>query len=959
MVLDGGFQAGGLVKLCGLKTCARLSPGLESVGGEFLDDLESANFNGALAQLVEYHDDLKRWFVVTMDGVLLQVREKNLRLAGSDDLGQRDLVMGPTSELEFAATELAQCLSDKGYANIQLVLAAHHRAELLEVADVLESDGLFSRLADGIEAGYLGRGGRGKTLMLDLQHESTPAVAKASNALVLQDMNFGAISGMLAGYAEEHMDFVLHSRTPLMFRKTFASTADASNYMPPTATPTEVDHFLGIMHRKRICLLEFIGPDSGTVTLISRDDDEAKPIKIAAHPGTLLVFMCSQYDYQYVPQGQSLVIQAWFLEEPPTVTFQGDVLGDLALLDTSVKGPPMPKVKFEIAMTGMGVREPAVSDNASMYWNVFRHAGADGFQVIPMTRYDLEFYAEWRADRQTALNMGKMYCRHQGHCEGLELFDASFFNVSNSEAKGMDPEQRMVLENGWKAMHEAGYTKDKCVRSGAHVGVYVAQNESDWPFVPLPPDAACGMGSVQAIIAGRFTFVFNLKGPCTIMNTACSSGLTALHNAKLVLCYPHDPVESFLVCGVSMNTTPNVFMGNCSTSALSFMGRSFTFDKGADGFGRSEGATGCVWKLLPWSEEVYGMLAGSGLNHDGRSASLSAPNGPAQERAIRSVLEEVKIDPPEIDCFECHGTGTSLGDPIEVGAFKRLYNRKPRFTAVLSTSSKSNIGHTEANAGLAGFMKCILMVMHCECPSNIHLREQNPHLDTDGFPNFFVSEAVLMTANSCYAGVSSFGVSGTNGHCLAYGKNSVTTRAFERKNPKYVMLSLIRSAVPDVIQTHEGWESWENTGMPHCNKPDTEYEIEVVEGGKVLWHEVEKPQLRKREGPFYITGSFNEWKMEQMVSDDSVDGLHVVEVEIGEEGQESFQIVCDEDRDLAFFPDTPGCTRKTASILGPEPAPSREDSWVICGEPETYFRVEFFIVESGTRTTINWMPIKD
>merc|ERR1719210_669660 len=225
------------------------------------------------------------------------------------------------------------------------------------------------------------------------------------------------------------------------------------------------------------------------------------------------------------------------------------------------------------------------------------------------------------------------------------------------------------------------------------------------------------------------------------------------------------------------------------------------------------------------------------------------------------------------------------------------------------------------------------MVMYAECCSNIHLREQNPHLDTDGFPNYFMSESLLMTANSCYSGVSSFGVSGTNGHCLAYGKNARTSRAFENKNPRFVMLGIIKHAVPEIQQTHEGWEAWENAGMPHRNKPDTEYEVEIADGGKVKWHEVEKPQLRKREGPFYISGTFNNWRMEQMISDDRVDGLYVVEVEIGEEGQESFQIVCDEDPYLAFYPSVQNSTRKTAPIMGPELAPSKEDAWVIRGEP--------------------------
>nr|AQS99228.1 type I polyketide synthase [Gambierdiscus polynesiensis] len=978
-----GYHVGALVTLSGLKRGARLIPGTESLPGSALQSPTSVDFNATLAQLVEYHAEQKRWLLVTMQGVLLMASSKNFRLAVSSELGECDIVMGPTSAPRHIAARLAQVLLDKGYANATVVLSAEERQEVIELARNLEQGGHFTRLAKGSEEGYLGRGGRGKTIMLDLQAKETPRAARESSALAQLDGNIAVLSSMLSGYAVEHMGFLIHSRTPLLMQRTMGGAEDEAKYPLKAPTQQEANNFLGIMQRRRICVLHFMGPSGGTVKLLpllpgggceaDNEDEEAeeeedegaierpKEVRLAAKPGNLLVFLCDQYEFSYTSKGDSVVLQAWFLDNPPDFVIAGPVSGNMEAIASVAQGPPLPRGGTEtVSLVGAGYRNPGHSDSADKYWMCTRNCGGDGMLQIPFTRYDLEFYAEWRLDRQSALNMGKMYCRHQGHLEGIELFDGSFFNISAAESGGMDPEQRLTLETGWCALYDAGFDRMKLQRSGGHIGVFVGVSGSDWHWVPLPPNVSAGMGATEAVIAGRVTFALNIKGPAQIINTACSASLVSMHSGKLHLLFPHDRMEAVLTTGISINTTPHVFMGNCFTNALSFMGRSFSFDKSADGFGRSEGTSASCFKLTPFNtDEVYGILAGSQANHDGRSASLTAPNGPAQERCIRSVLAETKLEPPEIDCFECHGTGTSLGDPIEVGAFKRLYNRKPRLNPVLATTSKTNLGHTEGGAGIAGFLKCILMCMHTECCPNIHGRELNPHLDNEGFPCYFTTEGATMTADSCYAGVSSFGVSGTNGHCLGYSKNTLTSRGTAQQDYNKTMVGKIKDAVPNILTDSKDWKNWVNLGKPHFERPGQEYEVEALRDGSVTWRPLERRALRKSEGPFFIRGSFTSWTMDQMMVDSSVIGLHYFELEMGDTGQETFQIIYNLDENMAFYPAEENCRRKTVPILGPDTPPSNDNAWLIKGTPGTYYKVEFFVFEQGARQTITWMAVKD
>jgi len=587
-------------------------------------------------------------------------------------------------------------------------------------------------------------------------------------------------------------------------------------------------------------------------------------------------------------------------------------------------------------------------------WSAVRHGGCDGFLEIPAARFDVDTYIDYY-DQQRAVSRGMSYCRHQGQVEGIDIFDASFFTIPDQEAYGMDPEQRILMETGWLSLAHAGYDRKKLQKDSAHLGVFVGISGSDWRDVCQVPSAN---GVPETFIANRFSYAINLKGPSFIMNTACSASLVATHSAKIHLLFPWDPLDGCVCAGISLNLSPGTWAGNCAGNMLSFGGRSFTFNGSADGYGRGEGSASMVIRRAEYDvhdPSTYALLAGSHTNSDGRSASLTAPNGPAQQRLLRAVLTETQLQPVEIDVYEAHGTGTSLGDPIEVGAVRKVLNQRAH--PCMISCSKTNLGHLEGGAGMSAFCKCIMAVMHNECAPNQHLREQNPHLDIEGWPANLIMEAQPLKADASYVGVSGFGYGGTNSHALAYGQNMVTSRGMGQKHLMDTVFRKIKSAsLPDIWMDGDDYEEWATTGVPHLSADyGKTYHVELLPDGKAVWREAAAPGVSDSVTSFYIQGSFSNWETLALEASEEIGGLYTFEVTLGSKGQESFQISVDNDPECVLYPEQPNCTRKTTQVLGPSAPPSREHAWVIKGDGGARYRVEVF--KAGPTTSVTWFRV--
>ncbi|MEJ2415731.1 MAG: SDR family NAD(P)-dependent oxidoreductase [Exilibacterium sp.] len=414
-----------------------------------------------------------------------------------------------------------------------------------------------------------------------------------------------------------------------------------------------------------------------------------------------------------------------------------------------------------VAFIGMSGRF-AQSDTLSELWE---HLARGEDLVEEVTRWDLARLDAGFADPE------KRYCRHGGFLSDIDRFDAFFFNISVVEACYMDPQQRLFLEEAWKALEDAGYAG--LAIEGRRCGVYVGVCEGYYhQLIPsrAPPQAFWGNSS--SILAARIAYFLDLKGPAIAIDTACSSSLVAIHMAAQSLQAGEIPIA--LAGGIMLHPTPGFWLTAGAAGMLSATGRCHTFDAQADGFVPGEGVGVVILKRLSEAladgDHLYGVIRGSGINQDGASNGIMAPNAKAQELLERQVYETFAIDPAGIQMVEAHGTGTALGDPIEYQALINAFGKDSGKTAWCALGSiKTNLGHTATAAGIAGVIKILLALQQRKIPASLHFQSGNPAIDFSDSP-FYVNTrlkdwAVEAGQKRC-AAVSSFGFSGTNAHMV-------------------------------------------------------------------------------------------------------------------------------------------------------------------------------------------------
>ncbi|TMQ02595.1 MAG: acyltransferase domain-containing protein, partial [Deltaproteobacteria bacterium] len=367
---------------------------------------------------------------------------------------------------------------------------------------------------------------------------------------------------------------------------------------------------------------------------------------------------------------------------------------------------------------------------ARAFWNLLR-GGKDAIREVPPERWDLE---RWYAPEPG--RPGKMQTRWGGFLDDIDQFDAAFFGISPREAEEMDPQQRLVLEVAWEALERAGLAPDRLL--GSEAGVFLGMmNTNDYAARkrlhddPARIRAHHGTGIATSIAAGRLAYLLGSTGPAMAIDTACSSSLVAVHLAMRSL--RSGECSLALAGGVNAILSPEITVAYSQAGMLSPTGRCRTFDASADGYVRSEGCGMLVLERLSdavaGGRAVLAILPGAAVNHDGRSSGLTAPNGNAQCAVIRAALEDAGLTPGDVDYVEAHGTGTRLGDPIELHALAEVFGDRPG--PLLVGSVKTNVGHLEAAAGVAGLMKVILALQHREIPPHLHLREHNPLLSAE------------------------------------------------------------------------------------------------------------------------------------------------------------------------------------------------------------------------------------
>ncbi|MDY8047558.1 SDR family NAD(P)-dependent oxidoreductase [Paenibacillus polymyxa] len=465
------------------------------------------------------------------------------------------------------------------------------------------------------------------------------------------------------------------------------------------------------------------------------------------------------------------------------------------LVKVAEDSSPLPSEnKDVIAIVGISGRYPGAED-VQQYWDNLA-LGKNSIIEIPKERWDVSQYYDPRPAQE-----GKINCKWLGVLEDMEYFDPLFFNISPTEAEGMDPQQRIFMQEAYKAIEDAGYSGSQLGNKKCGVYLGILNNEYSMLRYKHQAQFTNTTGNSNAIAAARISYFLNLKGPAISVDTACSSSLVATHLACQAL--SNGEIEMALVGGVSLYLTPESYVGMSASGMLSPDGRCKAFDNSANGFVPGEGVGALVLKRLKDAEadrdHIYGVIIGSGINQDGKTNGITAPSTNSQIELEREIYNKYQIEPESISYVEMHGTGTKLGDPIELEALSTAFKEKTdqkNYCAIGSV--KSNIGHTSAAAGIASVQKVLLCMKHRKLVPTLNFKNPNEHFDFDNSPFYVNTELNAWEpshGDKRRAAVSSFGFSGTNAHLIieeyrpGTGTSTTSPTAADIHNPVLFVLS--------------------------------------------------------------------------------------------------------------------------------------------------------------------------
>jgi len=619
-------------------------------------------------------------------------------------------------------------------------------------------------------------------------------------------------------------------------------------------------------------------------------------------------------DYSYQPVGASVALQSWImrdkseLKQISAVNLKVDER--VAVVNPGHPEPTGPPLHVK----AVNLRMPGEVEGRDQWWAVFV-SGMDGVSMWPESRWAVDGY--YNPDGEQAALSGKSYTKHGGFTSTEQCFnfDNKFFGIEDAEAKLMMVPHRWVPEVGYACMAQAGHTKTTL--QGSAIGTWVGDVGPDWGsmtsewagYHPEATGTQLATYTHPVIAASLLAYTFDFKGPISSYDTACSSSLVAL-NAAHKFMFAQDPPgqdhSQALVMGVNTLMGPQAFINCCAGGMLTHVGRCFSFNRAADGYQRGEGCGAVFLDSQITEEEKQNSVAnicGSATNQDGRSASITAPNGPAQTALIKKSMDFAGLDVNLVSMAECHGTGTALGDPIEVGAMQAVMRK--RDIPLITVTTKSHIGHLEAAAGITGTIKCIMMIRASCGPPNCHLNYLNTNIGVEGYPVLFDTELTDTGYSSGYCGVSSFGFGGTNSRCDVYSEC--------RTGPR--------------LKTH--------VPLPPPSFPRHVFD---------------------QDDQINFVGTTTAWSTAEPMDTDEP-GVRVYFMTLGQTCVESFRLMLGNDDQRLFYPGTHKAN-DTAQVLGPDSL-CQDRYWTIDGRADnrpagTVYQVTFEWTDGVKR--VYWMP---
>lgn len=466
-----------------------------------------------------------------------------------------------------------------------------------------------------------------------------------------------------------------------------------------------------------------------------------------------------------------------------------------------------PSVLDPIAIIGIGCRLPGGSNDADSYWKMMM-AGTDAVAEISQDRWDHRSYYDPEQGKP-----GKTYSKWAGLIDGFDQFDPAFFGITDREATFIDPQQRLLLEATWGALQDAGLQLD--ISKGDNTGVFVGISTSDYSNIQASDvgrsvvDPYSATGGSMSIAANRISYVMNFQGPSVAVDTACSSSLVAVHLACRALW--NKECDKAVAAGVNCIISPHLFIAFSSMGMLSPQGRCKAFDASANGFVRGEGAGAIILKPLSAAladgDSIYAVIRSTAVNQDGRTTGMTLPSRASQQALVEEACRLAGVSPRNIQYVEAHGTGTAVGDPIETGALgSALGVGRKAGEKCLIGSVKTNIGHLEAGAGIAGIIKVALSLRHGVVPPNLHFKTPNPAIDFEALRLQVVQEATPLKKDGDHrplACINSFGFGGTNAHAVleAAPEQPAPSRANAHETPERDLLLPLSSRGGDAALT--------------------------------------------------------------------------------------------------------------------------------------------------------------
>nr|AIW63286.1 polyketide synthase AS3D902 [Azadinium spinosum] len=916
-------------------------------------------FNGFLGQLADYNPETSKYLVaIIKTGDMISVDAEYVRTvldckgpgAGGNE-SSFDIVIGPRTSHDALGEMFGDSLSTKGFCVVKIIQGQEDLAKSFDTLKSLESDGKLGRLAQEVEEGYLGKNGRAKVMWLDPDDDAVPQ----DDLVKRNDANITTMAEILQPHMEDILGFPIAERSPALACVSM-NDKDEADFESPFATDKQLQEYYATWTKSVLRLVHYMGPSGGKVTLTKKaacplnNLEDSYEIEAVANTILLVREDCFDFAYEEPDEGEACWLMSFMLKPGAVWDLEGDLVGDTDVFGTVGDGPgPPTDPKLIVSVCAISLQACGRMTDHHKEWAAYT-SGCDGQLEMPFLRFD---YAPYYSD-EVDNPQGTTFVKHFSVQDGIELFDNRIFEISNMESTAMDPMCRQVMEVGYLSIFKIGITKKYCNTNAIHASVSVGCDKQEWLNLPEAPRSVATNNQL-AIMANRFNYVFNLKGGSYVCDTACSSSLIASHLGKVNLLETRwDPLAWHLGLGAGLTLTVGSFIGSCSSHMLSPGGRCFTFNATANGYNRGDGTACMLIKAGPCEGDRIAYFRGSQIGQDGRSASMSAPNGPAQEKCVWGAIREAQMTPPESTVWECHGTGTSLGDPIEVGAVRKVQIKMKRLEPLMIASSKSNFGHLEGSAAAIAMNKCVCVVCQIVCAPTQHLKCLNPHLDHAAFEAIFIAEHLPYKYIRGHCQVSSFGVGGTNGHAIFWGEGYRPPPDFKK-----LFVKKITDSAPPIIADGSDPSSWEYSGLPlgaedQDKQITIRFEKDPITEEEVISYEVQEEEILEPPEFYCTTGSHNEWAEDRMMEGD-VPSLFYQETEMPENGTLEFRILAEGDQDKVFGP-----SETTSKMIAPIEGPDKDirTSWVINGPPGNPVRLEFFAPPKGAKS-VCWILVKE